>query len=494
MKRKLTHQLVDDFKTTRQTIDYVFDDIVYWYKPFAKSYTNDCNLGISSSDRHIYTNEPSFKAEKLAQVLYSSVMPVSELFFNLTPEDSTLVPWFKDAEALLIKKFQASNLASVAMSCFNDLIFFGNCSIYTTITQDGELSFKAYRPQDTWYICDYNGNPIEYLTESMMRPTEIVKLYGSVCEFTEQDLINDEPLKVYHYFTEDSLDVVLEKDMKVLTTYNFTSPPIATGRWKADDVNVYGFSPCVKGLTDTKVLNAIEKSMLLASQKAVEPPITMPVNPHRDETDLQVDIRPGGLVEYEVNFDGTAPSIPQPLNIVGDISVAQFQTEHIKNRLSENFYEDITALIMQMNTNATATQVALANSEKLQVFLPLAVDILESFVKPIITRSLQLLVDGGELPVPPTENVNFSSAINSPLVQKMREQQTLHLMQTIELVSKLGPQALDHIDIDKVSRGILEQSPIPNSYIRTQDEVENYRHLRAEAMAKQAVIENGTNQ
>lgn len=508
--KKLTGQAmirhITRLRSSRNEYDSLFNDIKHWYQPSAGDfYSDSANVEGGENNAHIFNIKGTQNAERLAQVLYSTVVPVHEQFFTLVPsteEDVDMKKWWHKASEILSAKLAESNLSKVAVSALRSLVYYGTTTMYP-VYKNGKLVYTSYYPCDIWLDTDYDQEVSTLVTFKKTSAINLMNKYGTQVSQVVQDTANrgksdgKDNIVVYNYFTycaesdKWTLYIVEEKTKHIITSYNFSSKPIMVPRWSSNSYEKYGRSPAIQALPTVKTLNRVEKTILRASEKHVDPVLAMPFDAGSIAYDLAYDLNPGGVVEVQADGTGTI-ILPQPIALGGNIEVGQYQVDKLEAQIDEVFYLDVLTLIMDMSAQATATQVDSANAEKLDLILPIIVQLLNDFIKPMVERSFQLLMENGEIPLPPNFkeedglDIDYSVEVQSSLIMKMRSQKNISAMQTIQVVGQLAaldPSVIDRIDFDKLVESIVVQSNLPTDAIRSGDDLDEYREAKAQAQA-----------
>src|SRR5690606_39528127 len=91
-----------------------------------------------------------------------------------------------------------------------------------------------------------------------------------------------------------------EKTKTILQESGFHEMPLPVGRWDVYTNDVYGIAPAVKALADIQMINQMEKAMIVATEKTLNPPMQMP-----DDGFLgNIDLSPGALNVYRSMSNG----------------------------------------------------------------------------------------------------------------------------------------------------------------------------------------------
>lgn len=488
-------------KSERSQYDNLFQDVKRWYAPSSGDfYSPTANTPGDENNGHLFNLKGTLAAERLSQVLYSTVVPIHEQFFTLVPSieaSQELKIWWHKATEVLSSKMIESNLSIIATQALRSLVFFGTTAVYPSFIK-GKLSYDTYFPEDIYIDTNYDQEVSVLVTHKLCSAYNLLSKYGpaQVSEQVKDRADKDNPtdIVVYNYFTECpdgswKLYIVEEATKHIITDYSFTSKPIQVPRWSGNSYEKYGRSPAMRGLPTTKTLNRIEATILRQSEKHVDPPIAIPYDASANAQNMAFDIEPRGIIEFQPDASGGV-TLPTPVALGGNIEVGQYQVDKLEKTLDEVFFIDVLTLIMDMSASATATQITAANAEKLDLIIPIVVQLLAEFVKPLVERSFQILIDEGEIEPPVTvegEELEFDVEVRSSLIIKRRAYQAQGAIQTIQVLGQLAglnPSVLDRIDLDAVAEHIVINSNLPTDAIRSGKDLEKYRAMKADAAEK----------
>lgn len=508
MKDKLTGKdmvkHISRLKAERNLYDFLFNDVKEYYIPSAGDFFYRKQDVGNQENEYQYSIKGTQAAERLAQVLYSTVMPIHEQFFTLVPSTETnhdMKLWWHNATEILSAKLAESNLPKVAVQLLRSLVYYGTAPIHPAWVKN-KLTFSTYFPEDCYIDTDYDQEVDVLVTTKHCSAQNLVKKYGKqvserVRNKAERSQANGaEDIVVYNYFKQCKDDVwrlyiVEEATKHIITEYAYSTKPIMVPRWSSNSYEKYGRSPAIRGLPTVKSLNRVKRIMMRASEKHVDPVIAIPVDAAANVDHLAFDINPGGYIEVMPDATG-GMTLPQPIALGGNIAIGQEEADSLESMIDEIFYMDVLTLIMDMNTTATATQINSANAEKLDLMVPIIVQLLSDLVKPLVERSFQILMEEGEIPPPDflesPEDLEYNVEVQSSLIMKMRQLKNMSAMQSIQLLANLAnldPSVIDRIDFDALAESIVINSNLPTDAIRSGRELEEYRVAKAEA-AQQA--------
>lgn len=252
--------------------------------------------------------------------------------------------------------------------------------------------------------------------------------------------------------------------------------PYMVARWSNMARSIYGESPAMVGLTDIKVLNAMEKTQLVAAQKAADPPLLA-----ADEDALStVRMTPSGITYGAISPEGRP--LVQPLQTGASFNLTLEMSDQRRNAVREAFHYSL--LLMTQNANATATEVMARQEEKLRLMGPHLGRICTEFLDPLIERCYQIMSRGGAFDAPPEvlmQAPQIKVEYVSPLAKAQRSAEAGSIMRTMQAVlpmTQIKPDILDNFDMDKVARALTDGFGAPADLLRDPQQIAQERQQK----------------
>lgn len=286
--------------------------------------------------------------------------------------------------------------------------------------------------------------------------------------------------------------LVCKENRKVIDSGTYRDFPFAVQRWeRVSDDTPYGVGLVMRLLPEIKTLNRNMKLQLIANEKMVNPPITVPLM-MRD-----FDSSPGA-----VNF-GDVSQAPVPLNTVRNYEGFAQENERLRQVIQEGMYCNLFATIMRTpNQYMTATTVQELKSEALSLMTATLNNLQEEVIIPVIKRTYQIMKEAGLLPPLPKEYVKiFGEEIHieleGVLVSRMKTYlQTQGIQSGLQFVSQVAQLSgsadlLFNVDMDEALRQGATSQGLPQSILREKSDVEKLKvqqeKIRQEQLQAQQV-------
>lgn len=258
----------------------------------------------------------------------------------------------------------------------------------------------------------------------------------------------------------------------------FDEFPFQIARWKGSQMG-YGVSAAMSALPDAKMLNAMEKTNIVAAQKSADPPILVP-----DELAVRgLRTSPGQPIYGGVDDQGRA--LYQPLITGANFNLTLEMSDRRREAIREAFYWSLLILIER--PNATATEIIERQAEKLRLMGPHLGRIQNEFLSPLIERVFLLLWRWNRIPEPPDvlkQRPELKIEFVSPASRAQQAEEagaTLRWLDSVGAIAQAKPEVLDNIDGDETTRVLHAAFGVPSRVLVDPKLVGERRQQRAQA-------------
>lgn len=266
----------------------------------------------------------------------------------------------------------------------------------------------------------------------------------------------------------------------------FHEMPYIMPRWDTSSGEDYGRSPGMVALPDSNTSQAIGETMLVAGQRAADPPILVPSDAFIDAPNTF----PGGLGHYEADAIRDLGFDPFKILDVGrNFPLTRDMQQDTREMIRSAFLRNKFNLPLPGEANMTATEVIARQKEFIREMGPVFGRIEADYTAPMVERAFQLMLRAGAfLPVPPAlqgKSVRFE--YESP-VKRIREQ--AQSVAAGEWVSQLvglavetqKPELLDVVNLDEFGFFTGEAAGVPHRLINGQDRIAEIRQARDQVL------------
>ena len=179
----------------------------------------------------------------------------------------------------------------------------------------------------------------------------------------------------------------------------------------------------------------------------------------------------------------------KPLQLVGEFKLAMELMQQAQKDINSAFFVDLFLMIHNRTQSGkgtpTAMEIEQLATEKSFLLAPILINQQQENFNRLFERVFELKKnEPGALPQLPEELKDADIEIEyiSPLVraqQGVKTQQMLQGLGDIGQIAQLYPDIMDVVDIDAITRKIIENRGVPQSCIRTLEEVAQIREMKA---------------
>ncbi len=453
----------------------------------------------------IFDSTALHSVELLASSLHGMLTSPSTPWFSLQYRDSGLQSndaaneWLESCSSQMYKALQRSNFQQEIHELYYDLVVFGTASIFIEYENENDtLRFSARHIAEICISENMNDKVDTVFRKFKMTARQIVQRFGedSLPDRVKKDSQNDPYVEheIIHVvqpraeakgkFAKDKpfASIYYHLDSKVLLSESgFDSMPFCVPRMNKDSVSIWGRSPAMNALPDTKMLNKMSEVTIRAAQKQIDPPLMVP----DDGFILPVRTTPGALNFYRT---GTRDRL-EPLQVGANNPLGLNMEEQRRQAIREAFYVD-QLITPQSGPRMTATQTLQLAEERMRILGPVLGRLQAELLQPLISRTFELLLRNRQLPEAPEmlQGQNIDIEYVSPLAKAQKLTDLQSTMRGLEVMMQMGEIAPvgDYIDTDGLIKYIAEVTGMPAKILRSEEEVAELQEQKQAQAAQQA--------
>ena len=495
-------------KTERAKWEATWKDVTQVVNIRRQWWTEDDSSG-KTPETKLYDTTATEALQTLSGGLQGYAVSPSFKFFKLKMADDKLsrlpfvADWLEEVENAIYSEFNKGNFYQSFDEFTKDAASIGTGFMY--IEDDlvnNSIVFSCKHPKEA-YIAEGPSGVVDTLYRKFMVPVRtLVQTFGlSKLDETLQTLYNDAPftkVPVLHavYPKDDKEGKSYESvyidvnNQKELSRGGFDEFPYIVWRWSKNSDEVYGRGIGMDALPEILRLNQMAKTLLMAGELAVNPPLNVPMEMKGRER-----IVPKGY-NYYSQMTGKVEPINLGANFPFGWQELMDQREIVKNRFHVGFFLMLEAL--QNAGKMTATEVMERQSEKAAVLGSIIGRMNSECLSPLIDRVFAILNRQQKIPQPPEELMRMGGKIDieymGPLAQaQKRFNQNQGVMATLGLIQSLvqiegmaqQSQAIDNFNLDELAYSGAQAAGAPQKAIRESVEIEQLRAARAQALQAQ---------
>lgn len=447
----------------------------------------------------IIDNTGTMAVRTLAAGMMSGMTSPARPWFRFAVQDEDLMDshkvktWLSDVERIIRGILQKSNFYNSIFTVYSELGAFGTGPLYRQrMGTDQVIRFRPFTAGE-YVIAENDMGVIDTLGRSFtMTVSQVIEQFviqpdGSsdwtgVSRATRRmwNASNyDDLIPIIHMIeprrrSEDNqenyrkaftnLDMAFKscymeqgaENDEMLQVKGFNTFPAYVPRWDVLSGDVYGRSPGMDTLGDIKQLQQQQKRKAQAIDKMVNPPMTAPTSMRGKPS----SVLPGQTtyVDPQGGTQGFAPAyVVQPR-----LQEMMLDIEQVQDRIQRGFYADLFAMMINSDRrNITATEITVAQSEKLVLLGPVLQRLNTELLDPLLDDVFNFSLEAGLLPEPPRElqEVELRVEYISLLAQAQQAVAASALERTLSFVGNLAgiyPQAADVINSDAAVRQYAE--------------------------------------
>ena len=264
--------------------------------------------------------------------------------------------------------------------------------------------------------------------------------------------------------------------------------PYATVMWKRRPGRTYPVGPGHIALPDVSMLQEIERTTLVASQFAAEPPTLVP-----DEAAFTAaDIQPNALLYGGMNERGQA--LATSLNRAQNLNLTVEQQEKRRQAIREAFYFGVMQLVNR--PQMTATEFLGFQEENLRLMAPNLARVQSQGLSPFLARRYRILDRAGALPEPPDDLEGQAIELEyvSPLAKLQKAGEARAVLSWANGLAQLAQATedrgvMDNLDGDASAAILHEAYGPPPAAMRDPRRRDELREQRRQILAQQQQVE-----
>lgn len=285
------------------------------------------------------------------------------------------------------------------------------------------------------------------------------------------------------------------EDKAVVEEGGYHEMPYLYSRWSVAPGEVYGRSPAMGALPDTKGLNRMMRDYWTVSHKAANPPLLLHNDGVLGQSSNPVRLIPGGLNYGGVSADGRA--LIQPLLSGAQPDGIKDIMEQSREATNDWFLITLFRILAEdPRANVTAFEIAQRMQEKGELLAPAVGRLQSEDLGPEIERSLAILMRQGALPPLPPELLEAGGEYEieyvSPATQYQRAGELVGIERTVAGMAPfaaLDPEIMLKFDAEEIAQIYQEVTGAPSKILRTAEDYAELRQQRAQAAQQAAMPE-----
>lgn len=510
----------EQLENDRSTFDSHWQEVAERVLPRQDDFNRKRTVEGEKRTEKVFDATAILALDRAASAIDSLISPSTQMYQAWEPEDDRLrgdkkVQQFLDElrNAQFRMRYRPkANFASQAHECYVSLMAFGTLGLFTDDVLGIGTRYKSVALSEM-YIAESHAGIIDYVHRKYpmsaraaaqkfgeSRLPEKIQKALAMNPFQKFDFIhcvkpNEERKmreKGYRGYAMSSYYISCESKA-LMSEGGYRVMPYAVSRHVTAPKEVYGRSPAMQVLPDIKMVNEMEKTMIRAAHKIVDPPLLV----YGDGILSAFSTRPNAINYGGVDSNGN--QLVHPLKTGSNLPVGLEMTEQKRKVINDAFYVTLFQILVQ-NPQMTATEALIRAQEKGQLLAPTVGRQQGEFLGTVSDREIDIMSAAGTFdedgPLPMPEKLRRSggglkAVYTSPLTRLRRAEDGVAIQRMLDLAVKIktaDPESdvMDNIDDDATFKELAEIYGAPAKMLRSTDVIGQMREARQQAQAQQS--------
>lgn len=480
--------------------------------------------GAASSEKKSYVpQQDSFPAQcawRAAMYLHANTVGVGQMFFRFDVDDMLRAELGKESAELkavrglslpVYRELWDTNFYTAVYSALHDMSVLGVGVAYVEFDKTRKrLAFSTYRvdSESCWLYGDGFGEADQFGRKFRLSAKQAFAKWGDKVHARVKEQVSGGttsaeeteylwlvfPRRAYGLASEVPsagrpavasnrkawASVVVDTTNKhIVEESGYDRFPFAVCPWGQDGNGVYGWGPTEMSLPDIKYLAKLKFQLGRAIEKTVNPAMIIPFSWDGFETS------PGSYNYVEANGSvRDAFGVVEPPAQLPDIREQQQRT---MLNIRSNFLLDAFETFDEMTKTMSATEARGRVGQSVRAIAPVALNVHNRLLSPLLQRSMDLLAAHGvlsaELPAAVSRNrirVKYVSVLSSMVLEAETNKVSDFFARVLEMQqtrAAFGPMFDAYFDLDAVFSHFADFFAIPEDIVRSAS-------ARAEEMAR----------
>jgi hypothetical protein len=482
-----------------------WEDLARLMLPRRRGFVEGVQEGSNRTEDN-YDGTPMVAARGLANALASMNRPEGEPWFfvkaaGVTEETDNVVRWLDNAANTVRAAFEdpRSRFRQATGEIDLDLVVFGTgCGFMGESDTLDHLVTQSFHMKDIVIFWDEFGNALGVMREEMMPIRTAVK------KFTLEKLSTETQKKFLAGRIHDEIKMLqcvvprergmpgaimgvalpvahvwIEVDAKrTVREGGFNEFPFFCPRWDTSSGENYGRSPGMYALSDASTLQAMGETILVAGQRAAEPPLAAPA----DGAFHEINTYPGGISYYDIETAQAVRGNPFFSMTEGSLNlpITRDMQMDVRMQVQAAFFRNVLNLPIE-GPQMTATEVIERKEEFIRELGPIFGRLETDYTAPMVERAFRIMFRAGVFGPPPPELAGVRFEYESP-VKKIKEQveaaSARLWVQELAGLTQVDPGAMDPVNMDEFAKFTHSASNLPLRLLASDDEIKAKRDER----------------
>ena len=499
----------EDAKAKRAPFDGDWNSIRDFVRPVTVAFNDATGQFVSVRPETMFDGTAPDALEQLASALHSYLSNPAEQWFELqvagVPKDAMEydeLEWLDAVTSIIYANFtnEHCNLAAALHEAYLDLGSFGTAVVLQEWDKEVNCIVFSAEPLAHAYIMENSKGRVDTIyKEKSWTLRNLRQEFGPVLPPKLMQINGeDKQISVLHciYPRSDKTLGASPQRMKyasvwlslttkeVLAESGYETFPYHVPRWTKLAGEFYGRGPGRKCLPDIKMLNQMEKTILKAGQKQVDPPLVLA----NEGFLLPIRTSPGSLI-----FKEDEDREITPLEFKGNLPWGEEKAEQKREFIRRCFHNDWIRR-EKKTREQSATEVRDDRDEMLRLFAPIFGRISAELLNPLIVRAYHLLDSKGKFPQAPPSiadrklAIGYTSPASRAQLGATANQIAMYLQDLMPL-AQIDPGIMDAVDMDQVAIQLAIARGTPRSILRSPEDLAAMREEKKQMQQMQQMAQ-----
>ena len=493
-------------KLLRQPWEPLWKDITNYVLP-RRSFWDLEGADGKKPETKTYDGAPLSALQLLVDGLQGYLVSPKIRWYRLVMEDAKqqdlpgVADWLEEVDDILYAEFARSNFYEAIGEFFLDAASIGTATMFVEDDVDKRRVNFSSRHMKECYIAEGRNGLVDVVYREFIMANRVAyqtfrdKLCQQRLDQARQDPFGKATI-IHACFPRTDFDAekIDNGNMPVASVYvdkdhnhkidegGFEIFPYLVWRWRKNSDEIYGRSPAADAINDILRLNQMGKTMLMAGQLAVQPPLNVP---HGQKGLTKI-------IPRGENYYTNPNELITPINLGQNYPIGIDQENALREQIGEIFRTKIFLLMEQLERGPyTATEIRERQGEKAAVLGPTIGRLNSETLVPLLDRVYRICERNGLIPEPPMALASGGRVrveMQGPLAQSQKQ---YHEIQGVNaslafiggMVQVFGAGPLANVDSDELMRRGLDSQGSPQRVIRELPQVQEIRRREAEAAA-----------
>ena len=492
----------------RSQWDALWQEIKDLVRPDTSDFGTTGGARASESRRKIFDGTAPWALEQLSAGLHSYLTSPVDRWFSIgvagTPYDQLdfdAKAWLEQASDVIYAHYSnpSASFAPSVHEGYLDIGGFGTACIYQWMdTETQRLMFRAYPLADCWILENSSGTVDVVHRQILWTVRQVRQEFGQLPAKLAK-LKDDEKVCVLHAVfprVDRNPTSKLPKNKAIASVYickdtgetlsesGYDWMPYHVPRWTKLAGEVYGRSPALSVFPEIRMVNAMSKTLIVAAQKLVDPPLAVP----DDGFLLPIKQTPGGLNYYRAGTEEIRPIVSG-----GRVDIGIEMIEQRRETIRRGFYVDWLVRPTKKERQ-TAQEIMDDRNQMLSMMGPIVGRLQGELLGPLVGLSYHLLARAGLLPPMPAslDGAELELVYISPAAKAQSTVRGQGIQSFIGQVTQLlpvMPNLLDHVNEGALAAELGDLTDVPRRVLNPPAEVARRQKAREEQQQMATAVE-----